>query len=88
MSITKDKKNEAIQDFKRDGEDTGSPKVQIAILTNRINSLTEHMKKHHKDYANASWSAGHGEPSSSLARLLEATRSPEVSGHVGPPWYS
>lgn len=51
MSITKEKKNDAIQDFQRGGEDTGSPEVQIAILTNRINNLTEHMKTHKKDYA-------------------------------------
>jgi len=51
MSITKDKKIEAIQDFQREGEDTGSPEVQIAILTRRINSLTEHMKKHKKDHS-------------------------------------
>lgn len=51
MSITKEKKNEAIHDFQRVGEDTGSPEVQIAILTNRIINLTEHMKKHKKDHA-------------------------------------
>ncbi|MBI1247427.1 30S ribosomal protein S15 [bacterium] len=51
MSITKDKKEDAIRDFQRGGEDTGSPEVQIAILTNRINNLTEHMKQHKKDFA-------------------------------------
>jgi len=51
MSITTEKKTEAISDFRRVGEDTGSPEVQIAILTTRINNLTEHMKKHKKDFS-------------------------------------
>lgn len=51
MTITKDRKQELIQDFKRADDDTGSPEVQIAILTTRINNLTEHMRTHSKDYA-------------------------------------
>lgn len=51
MTITKERKSELIQDFKRGNEDTGSPEVQIAILTARINGLTEHMRTHPKDYA-------------------------------------
>ncbi|MCP4813572.1 MAG: 30S ribosomal protein S15 [Planctomycetaceae bacterium] len=51
MTITKDRKQEVIQDFKRSEGDTGSPEVQIAILTTRINGLTEHMRAHKKDYA-------------------------------------
>ena len=51
MTITKDRKQEVIQDFKRSEGDTGSPEVQIAILTTRINGLTEHMRTHKKDYA-------------------------------------
>ena len=51
MTITKERKQELIQDFKRADSDTGSPEVQIAILTTRINSLTEHMRTHTKDYA-------------------------------------
>ena len=51
MTITKDRKQEVIHDFKRSDEDTGSPEVQIAILTTRINNLTEHMRTHKKDYA-------------------------------------
>ncbi len=44
MTITKERKQEIIQDFRHDDQDTGSPEVQIAILTTRINSLTEHMR--------------------------------------------
>ena len=51
MTITKDRKQELIQEFKQDDGDTGSPEVQIAILTTRINNLTEHMRAHTKDYA-------------------------------------
>jgi small subunit ribosomal protein S15 len=51
MTITKERKQQIIQDFARGDDDTGSPEVQIAILTTRINSLTEHMREHGKDYA-------------------------------------
>ena len=51
MTITKERKQDLIRDFKRADEDTGSPEVQIAILTTRINNLTEHMRTHKKDYA-------------------------------------
>ncbi len=51
MSITKEKKQEIIQTFSRGNTDTGSPEVQIALLTARINDLTEHFKAHKKDHA-------------------------------------
>ncbi|QEL16389.1 30S ribosomal protein S15 [Limnoglobus roseus] len=51
MSITKDRKTELINQFRRSDSDTGSPEVQIAILTARINELTEHMRTHSKDFA-------------------------------------
>ena len=50
MSITKSRKAELIKDFETKEGDTGSPEVQIAILTERINNLTAHMKEHHKDF--------------------------------------
>tara|TARA_B100000579_G_C22589638_1_gene737431 strand:- start:422 stop:691 length:270 start_codon:yes stop_codon:yes gene_type:complete len=50
MSITKEKKQEVIKKFKKNDKDTGSADVQIAILTERIKSLTEHLKQHHKDF--------------------------------------
>ena len=43
-------KKEAIEKFKRADNDTGSPEVQVAILTERINHLTEHFKVHQKDH--------------------------------------
>ena len=51
MAITKETKQETIQNFKRSANDTGSSEVQIALLTGRINSLTEHMHTHSKDYS-------------------------------------
>lgn len=50
MSITAEKKQEVIKEFAVGKGDTGSPEVQIAILTNRINTLTEHFKTHKKDH--------------------------------------
>ncbi|MEX2317474.1 MAG: 30S ribosomal protein S15 [Pirellulales bacterium] len=51
MSITKEQKTELIQEFRRSDSDTGSPEVQIAVLTHRINALTEHLNSHLKDHA-------------------------------------
>ena len=51
MTITKERKQELIEDFKRGDSDNGSPEVQIAILTTRINNLTEHMRSNPKDYS-------------------------------------
>ncbi len=48
--IAQEKKAEIIKEFGRKEGDTGSPEVQIAILTARITELTEHMKKNPKDY--------------------------------------
>jgi small subunit ribosomal protein S15 len=49
--LTKQKKQEIIGDFETHEGDTGSPEVQIALLTKRINELTEHLKIHKKDHA-------------------------------------
>ena len=51
MSITKDRKTEIIDQFRLDAQDTGSPEVQIALLTARITELTEHLRAHKKDHA-------------------------------------
>jgi small subunit ribosomal protein S15 len=49
MSVTAEKKQQIIKDNARKSDDTGSPEVQVAILTERINNLTEHFKTHAKD---------------------------------------
>ena len=51
MTITSERKTEVIGEYRRSDDDTGSPEVQIAILTNRINSLTGHLRAHKKDFA-------------------------------------
>ncbi len=51
MAITKDRKTELINQFKRAESDTGSPEVQIALLTDRITYLTQHMREHKKDFS-------------------------------------
>jgi small subunit ribosomal protein S15 len=51
MAITKERKQDLIRDFKRADSDTGSPEVQIALLTTRIGESTEHLRTHKKDYA-------------------------------------
>jgi small subunit ribosomal protein S15 len=51
MSITAERKQELVKDFGTTTGDTGSPEVQVAILTERIQNLTEHMKSHNKDFA-------------------------------------
>ncbi len=51
MSITKERKAELISEFGETNSDSGSPAVQVAILTDRILYLTEHMKTHKKDFA-------------------------------------
>ena len=48
--LTKDAKAEVIDGHRRHESDTGSPQVQVAILTERINQLTEHLKEHKKDH--------------------------------------
>ena len=50
MTLTKEQKAQIIGDNRLHDTDTGSPEVQVALLTKRINHLTEHMKRHKKDY--------------------------------------
>lgn len=49
MSVTQEKKKSVISDYHRHKKDTGSPEVQVALLTDRINSLTGHLQKNVKD---------------------------------------
>ena len=50
MTITREKKKEVIEAYKTNPTDTGSPQVQIAILSERISGLTDHFKLHGKDH--------------------------------------
>lgn len=51
MSITADRKQELIKEYATHEGDTGSPEIQVAILTERVVNLTEHLKEHQKDFA-------------------------------------
>ena len=50
MSITAERKTEVVREYARHEGDTGSPEVQVAILSERINNLTGHLKTHKKDF--------------------------------------
>ena len=51
MSITPERKHDVMKEFATLTNDTGSPEVQVAVLTERITNLTEHLKDHKKDFA-------------------------------------
>jgi small subunit ribosomal protein S15 len=51
MAITKEARQQLIVDYKRSETDSGSPEVQVALLTSRINDLTDHFRQHKKDHA-------------------------------------
>ena len=51
MSITADQKTQIVSEYRTHDKDTGSPEVQIALLTTRITELTEHLKTHKKDHS-------------------------------------
>ena len=50
MALSKERKAEIVAEFGKNPQDTGSPEVQIALLTERIRELTEHLKVHQKDH--------------------------------------
>jgi small subunit ribosomal protein S15 len=50
MSITTERKQELVKEFGTKADDTGSPEVQVAILSERIKNLTEHLQSHNKDF--------------------------------------
>jgi len=51
MTLTKERKNEIVSSIQIHESDSGSPEVQVAVLTNRIADLTEHLKEHKKDFS-------------------------------------
>jgi small subunit ribosomal protein S15 len=51
MTITKERKTELIGEYRRAPVDTGSPEIQVALLTTRVNALTEHLRTHKRDHA-------------------------------------
>ena len=51
MAITAEKKKSLVEEFRRDDKDTGSPEVQVSILTHRINEMTRHLQSNRHDFA-------------------------------------
>lgn len=51
MTITAERKTQLVKDYQREATDTGSPEVQVAVLTERITGLTEHLRSNRKDFA-------------------------------------
>ena len=86
MGIATDVKNKIIEDHKRHEGDTGSAEVQVALLTARINHLTEHLKTHKKDHASRRGLLMMVGKRSSLLKYLSNTtpeRYREVIGKLG-----
>ena len=71
--ITKERKTGIIGDFKRAETDTGSPEVQVALLTARITELTEHLRAHKKDHASRRGLLKMVSTRASLLKYLQAT---------------
>jgi small subunit ribosomal protein S15 len=51
LALTREKKERLIREYRMHDKDSGSPEIQIALLTERINELTEHLKRHSKDFS-------------------------------------
>ena len=86
MSISAERKQELIKEYATKSGDTGSPEVQVAILTERITNLTDHFRTHTKD--NHSRPAHTGEPAAPTARLRQIDRRrplPEAHQPAGHP---
>jgi ribosomal protein S15 len=71
MSIEKDKTVEIIKDFGSNENDSGSADVQVAILTERIKNLTEHLKTHKKRFWITSWSSQYGWPKKKFVKIYQ-----------------
>lgn len=78
--ISKEKKQEIIKNFGRTPEDTGSPEVQIALLTERITELTEHLKNNKKDHHSR---RGLLKMVGQRRGLLEYLRKTDIDGYRG-----
>lgn len=86
MTITAERKSEVIAEYQRDGKDSGSPEVQIAILTERILNLTEHMRSHKHDFSSRRGLLQLVSKRNRLLRYLSKTNRPaylELIGKLG-----
>jgi len=80
MALQVAQKAQVVKPYKRSGADSGSPEVQIALLTERINSLTEHFKTHVKDFHSLRWLL---KLVSQLRKLLDYLRDRDADKYRG-----
>jgi small subunit ribosomal protein S15 len=86
MSITAETKKKLVSDYRVHEKDTGSPEVQIAILTTRITELTEHLKTHKKDHSSRRGLLKMVSRRNSLLKYLtreDRTRYQQIIGRLG-----
>ena len=86
MALAVDKKQEIIQAYRRDDRDTGSPEVQIALLTHEINDLNDHLKTHIHDFHSRRGlfqKIGHRRRLLSYLRFKDVTRYQELIVKLG-----
>ena len=79
MALSQERKREIIEEYKVHESDTGSPEVQVAILTERINELNEHLREHKKDHHSRRGLVEDGRSTAQPAQL------PEEKGHYAVP---
>ena len=86
MSITAEQKTQIVSDYKIHDKDTGSPEVQIALLTKRITELTEHLRTHKKDHSSRRGLLKMVSKRNSLLKYLtreDRTRYQQIIGKLG-----
>ena len=86
MSISAEAKNKLVNDYKIHDKDTGSPEVQIALLTSQINELNEHLKAHKKDHSSRRGLLKMVSRRNSLLKYLtreDRTRYQQIIGRLG-----
>ena len=86
MSISAETKNKLVNDYKIHDKDTGSPEVQIALLTSQINELNEHLKAHKKDHSSRRGLLKMVSRRNSLLKYLtreDRTRYQQIIGRLG-----
>ena len=83
MSLTQQRKEEIVGDFRTHQADTGSPEVQIALLTERIEQLTEHLRSHKKDHASRRGLLKMVGKRSSLLKYMARTDRQRYQGIIG-----
>ena len=84
--LAKSKKEKIVHDFEMHHGDTGSPEVQIALLTEKINELTEHLKIHRKDHSSRRGLLKMVGTRASLAQVRRQKRPKALSGYHIPSW--